>query len=431
MQGISPTFVAGLSDTFGRRIAYLVSFVIYMAATIGLGIQSSYPALLVLRCIQSAGSSPTVALANAVAADVVPPQERGMYVSYMSIAPQVGPALGPVIGGLLARGLGWHSVFWFLLIVAGVVATPMAFFFPETCRNIVEDGSVPPPEWSRCLANRRFEARMSEERRAEAYARRDELASARRLRFPNLLDSVRILFTKEAGFALAFIGVLCCGMYATMAVIPSQFGRVYGFNEIQIGLCYIPLGVGAILSVPLRGRAMDKRFAHHAKRLGISIERNKPADLVNFPIERARLEVGIPTIILAAGAVIAFGWMVDKEVNLAGPLIAVFAIGFGVSASINTVSTLLVDVFPGRSGAASAANNLSRCLVGAAGTGFVNPLIEAIGIGWTGTFFGLLIVAASPILWYIMINGPKWRAATAERKKRKDAEKAQKADNAV
>ncbi|RDW62538.1 hypothetical protein BP5796_10840 [Coleophoma crateriformis] len=158
--GIAPAFVGGFSVDSGRRPTYLICFVIYVAANIGLALQNNYAALMVLRCLQSAGGSGTVALASAVVSDIVTSQERGVYVSYMSVVPQAGPSLGPIIGGLLGQYLGWHSVFWFLLICTGVVAIPVALFFPETCRKVVDDGSVPPPRWSRSYLNTNVEKRL-------------------------------------------------------------------------------------------------------------------------------------------------------------------------------------------------------------------------------------------------------------------------------
>lgn len=140
MQGIAPAFVGGFSDVSGRRPAYLACFVIYAAANIGLALQNNYAALMVLRCLQAAGGSGTVALAIALIADICTPQERGVYVSYLSIGPQAGPSLGPIIGGLLGQYLGWHSIFWFLVICTGIVSITVSILLPETCRKIVEDG---------------------------------------------------------------------------------------------------------------------------------------------------------------------------------------------------------------------------------------------------------------------------------------------------
>jgi MFS family permease len=49
----------------------------------------------------------------------------------------MGPAIGPVIGGILAQFLGWRSIFWFLVIVAGCFLVSFALTVPETGRNLV------------------------------------------------------------------------------------------------------------------------------------------------------------------------------------------------------------------------------------------------------------------------------------------------------
>lgn len=84
-QGVTPMFIGGLADTAGRRPAYVVCFVVYIAANIGVALCQNYASLLVLRCLQSAGSASTVALCQAVVADVVTSAERGQYIGITSI----------------------------------------------------------------------------------------------------------------------------------------------------------------------------------------------------------------------------------------------------------------------------------------------------------------------------------------------------------
>jgi MFS family permease len=57
VSGIAPTLLGDMADQIGRRPIYLSMMLIYMAANIGLALQSSYPALLVLRMVQSFGCS--------------------------------------------------------------------------------------------------------------------------------------------------------------------------------------------------------------------------------------------------------------------------------------------------------------------------------------------------------------------------------------
>ena len=178
----------------------MICGIIYIVANIGLAVQNSYSALLVLRCVQSAGSIGTVALANAVVADIVTSSERGIYIAYTSVAPQARSSLGPIVGSLLARYAGWHFIFWFLVIIAAVVFTPLALFMPETCRKIVGDGSIPPPKLNRCVTNALHERKAVREGKPILWDKRDELARTRHLQFPNPLSVLRLLLQKEYGW---------------------------------------------------------------------------------------------------------------------------------------------------------------------------------------------------------------------------------------
>ena len=57
ISGITPAVVGDLADMTGRRWVYILTLAIYCAADVGLALQRSWPALLVLRMVQSVGSS--------------------------------------------------------------------------------------------------------------------------------------------------------------------------------------------------------------------------------------------------------------------------------------------------------------------------------------------------------------------------------------
>ena len=73
------------------------------------------------------------------------------------------------------------------------------------------------------------------------------------------------------------------------------------------------------------------------------------------------------------------------------------------------MSTMLVDLYPMSPATATAANNLVRCLMGAAGTAVIIQMIEGMGRGWCFTFVAAVIFFTSPLLWVELKWGPKWR----------------------
>ncbi len=57
VSGIMPSVVGDASDTFGRRPLYAFTLTLYVIANIGIAVQHSFVALLLLRMLQSAGIS--------------------------------------------------------------------------------------------------------------------------------------------------------------------------------------------------------------------------------------------------------------------------------------------------------------------------------------------------------------------------------------
>ena len=410
LQGLAPAFVGGFADGAGRRPAYIICFVLYIAANIGLALQHEYVALLVLRCFQSAGSSSTVSLANAVVADIATSTERGQYMGFAQAGAFVGPSIGPIIGGLLSHYLGWQSIFWFLTIFAAAIFIPLLLGFPETCRKVVDDGSIFPQKWNMSLTtyfHQKRRGRIYRDFKSSVEAKR--LAASRVIKFPNPLDILRILFERETGLVLVVIAISFAAFYAVTGAVPSQFAEIYGFDDIQIALCFIPVGVGSLLAAFPQGKMVDWNYRRHAKKLGFPLQKTKQTDLSNFPIERTRLEIALPMLLIEAVGIIAFGWMTAAETNLAGPIVALFVIAFAGCASFNATAILVVDFYPEAPALSVAAVNLTRCWLGAAFTAAIVPMIEAMGRGWAFVVMGMLCIITSPILLYVIRSGPRMR----------------------
>ena len=64
VSGVTPALLGNAADKIGRRPVYLLALGLYFVANIGLALQSDFAALLVLRMLQSAGSSGTCSLSR-------------------------------------------------------------------------------------------------------------------------------------------------------------------------------------------------------------------------------------------------------------------------------------------------------------------------------------------------------------------------------
>ena len=186
---------------------YIFCFVVFSGANIGLALQNNYTALLVLRMLQSAGSSGTVALANGVVGDIITSSERGSYVAFASLGSVFGPMVAPILGGIIGQYAGWHWIFWFLLIFSAAVFIPLIFIMPETCRNVVDNGSIPPPFFSRNITDVLRHKHRTQRGLNLNVAKQAEIAKKYRFRLPNPLSTLKVLLDLESAILLISTGL--------------------------------------------------------------------------------------------------------------------------------------------------------------------------------------------------------------------------------
>ncbi|KAE8139838.1 major facilitator superfamily domain-containing protein [Aspergillus pseudotamarii] len=416
IQGIVPALMSTLSDLHGRRLAWILALSIYIMANIGLALQKSYVALIILRCLQSVGSSCAIPFGFAFAADIASPAERGRYIGPMHGCVMAAFAFGPVIGGLLASHLGWRSVFWFLAISSGCFFALYVICIPETARTVVGNGSLTPHNrWRRSvMQNCRYSQRSSmgecspkDEKHSGHGQRKEDAATT----LSTVFRAFIILKHKEALILIVYTSLLYFGISALWATTANNYGELYQLSTLQVGLSYLPFGIAGGLGSAISGRLVDLNYRR------ISRNRSAAGDLHSvgsdrsgdFPIEVARLQIALPHMFLVAVGFAVYGWMVEKRLPLVVPLIWQGIIGLCGNSLLGILYTLLIDLFPGQAAAASGAADFIRCWLGALSAALINDMLSSMGWGWCFTLIGLLLVAMLPLIALEYIYGMSWR----------------------
>lgn len=282
--------------------------------------------------------------------------------------------------------------------------------FRETCRSIVGNGSLPPQRWNRSVLQW-----ISQDVLHRSLPQPDRSSLQKRRRRPSPLSSLIVLRDRETGIIAIFGASLFAGYSSVLSVLTSQLESRFGFNSIQIGLCYLPLGFGSLTSRWTVGYLLDKNFRREAKRQGLDIVKNKQQEILAFDIEKARLTVTVPFVAIACMSIVAYGWTMEFNTPLAAPLVVLFFTGHCTTGAFSSLSTLVVDINREQPAVASAASNLTRCLLAAGAVAAATPLINAVGIGWASTICAFVWIACSPLLWLVHTRGHQWRKAKAQR----------------
>jgi MFS family permease len=442
-QAIAPCFFAPLSDTLGRRPVLLVTFTVYSAASLGLALNKhSYVALLLLRALQSIGGSAVMSLAYAIVADISVPAERGKILGPMLAATNLGPCFGPVIGGGIVYATGKTAwCFWTLVVFGGSALMMLGWTMPETGRAVVGNGEVPARGiwrtwWAVAWSLRKASTSDSDADSEQPDNYSTEAAPAPApapnhsstiaintnnpgpgtltLTLPNPLTSLRILVHPDTFLTLYCAASPYAVWYSIQTSIPLIYRDVYGYNDLTISLCFLSGGAGVILGGLVAGRLMDYNYRKVAGREGRCVDRVKGDDLRGFPIEKARARGAWVMHSVGMAGIVGYGWAVQSQshVHPSIPLLLQVLIGAKCTVILQLFSTLIVDVFPERAGAAAAAaaNNIMRCALSAALVALLDPLDKAMGRGWMFTLIGLVDGLSGLVaVWVLGRWGFGWR----------------------
>lgn len=149
------------------------------------------------------------------------------------------------------------------LVLLGTVAG----FLPETARHVVGNGSHEVTRWWERrwaiplmdgVTKLRQKSKMSAiEKGHNSRTDGTAVVAKKKPRILNPLQCVRILFLKDAAPIALVHGFNYMIDYSVQTSIPPAFKDIYGFNELGIGLSYLPRGIGIIIGGYTNGRLMD------------------------------------------------------------------------------------------------------------------------------------------------------------------------------
>lgn len=385
-QGIAPTFFSNIADTFGRRPVILASIIIYIASCIGLAYTNVYWLLVVLRCVQAAGIAPVISISSGISGDTCTSAERGSFVGIVSGFQLVGNGFGALIGaGLINQFNSWRAIFAFLAIGGGATLIFGIFMLPETARHLVGNGSIIPEKFFNklpILYIPHMRKRMT-----------NDFATLRENPLLDILAPFRILFTPEVFAILIPTGLHFASWTCVLATLsPELESSKYNYKVMHVGYIYLPQGVFCLISSLVTGKMLDFCYKYYKKAYDDKYENYdvKP----QFNLYHARVVVLIIPIVSMVIGLLIFGWCIHFAKNVSSIIISTCCISYSASSFISVISTILVDMYPGRGSSLTSCVNLMRCWLAALFSGVLLNMTRTMNLGGCYTLLaGLCLIS--------------------------------------
>ena len=216
----------------------------------------------------------------------------------------LGPSLGPLIGGFAMKTRqDWKWLMWVILLVTGPIFLGVLFSKETSKKQILRDrakklglpGQPNPPQ----------------------------IVALKALLVITLFRPIRMLFTEPIVASMTIYNAYAFGvLFAFFGSYPYVFGSVYGFDGSQVGLAFIGLLVGTVLSV-ITFAVVDKTLYQKARRKALP-------DKVPPPEERLYTAMigsfGMPI------ALFWFAWTARTSVHWIVPVLGGIPFGWGIVA---------------------------------------------------------------------------------------------------
>ena len=258
------------ADRFGTKRLYMSAIFLFTAGSALCATAWDVNVLIAFRVLQGLGGGMLMPLGMTIMTRAAGPHRMGRLMAILGVPMLLGPIMGPILGGWLIQIASWHWIF-LINVPLGAVAlvyasrvlakdTPepsesfdflgMALMSPGLALFLFGVSSLPqeggdfsaPRVWVSMLVGFALMAGFV----WHSFRPAHPLLDLRLFRNRNLTVAVITMFM----FASAFFGGLL--------LVPTYFQEIRGQSTLHAGLLVAPQGLGAMITMPIAGRLVDK-----------------------------------------------------------------------------------------------------------------------------------------------------------------------------
>ncbi|KAF9697725.1 hypothetical protein EKO04_004193 [Ascochyta lentis] len=373
----APFLIAAMSEMYGRKRVWIACNAWYILWNALCPVGNSAPLMIVGRFMTGAGASVGVTLNGPVMADMYGKSERGRSLAIVTLLPYIGPALGPIVGGVITQFIHWSWVFWIMSLTNAAIVLLGLIFVRESYTPVLL---------------RRKAATDSD----PSQIRRTTKSLQNRLG-SYLLRPFRILFHRPAIWPISLITTIS---FATYSLMLSTYATLwidrYGQSELIGSLHYLSIALGSTIAGQVGARVMDWSYRYLSRRSG----RDGTPEL--------RLPYTSSGMIFMPVGLLLCGW--SAEYTLTWAVVDVGAILFTLGSFVATqgIMAYQLDEFGEYGASAGAASRLLSYSLAFVLPIFAPDLYGTLGYGWGNSVLALAtLVLGLPVFAMLLVCGEK------------------------
>lgn len=270
------------ADRFGTKRLFIGSVLFFMVGSLLCAISPNIMLLIIFRVIQGIGGGMLMPLSFVILAHEAGPHRVGRLMAIGGIPILLGPIGGPVLGGWLVGSYGWEWIFLINLpiglisLILAAVTFPKDRPAPAEALDIVSVLLLPPGVTLFLCGVSYIPAAgtISDYRVWAPTLTGLLLVSAfvfHSFRTEHPLIDLRLFQNRvvaQANMALLVFGAPFVGLGL---LVPSYFQLVMHKTPMQSGLLLVPVGLGAVITMPLAGIFMDKHGPGKIVMIGLPV----------------------------------------------------------------------------------------------------------------------------------------------------------------
>jgi len=257
------------ADRFGTKRLYLAALVLFVLGSLLCSVAWSIESLIAFRVIQGLGGGMLMPLGMTIMTHAAGPQRIGQVMAVLGVPMLIGPICGPILGGWLIDVFSWHWIFLINLPI-GVVALTLAALVlppdrPEPSESFDFVGML--------LASpglALFLYGVSTIPETGTFADKKVIIPVvvgialligfvlHALRTTHPLIDLSLFKNRSLTFAVLTMTMFAIAFFGSGLLLPSYLQQVRGESAMFAGLLLAPQGIGAMLTMPIAGRLVDR-----------------------------------------------------------------------------------------------------------------------------------------------------------------------------